>query len=143
MTRRPGQWGQLILGCGTFLGAASLGRAEVYVQSFPIATGQRPVSQEGGVEPQWHPDGRTLYYYTFAGQYMAVDITTEPTFSLSSVPRLLFENRDYREWDIHPDGSRFVVVANQGGVGQDDDPERTNVYLVTNWFTELRQRMPN
>ena len=31
MTRRPGQWGQLTLDCGTFLGAASLGPAEVYV----------------------------------------------------------------------------------------------------------------
>ena len=74
---------------------------------------------------------------------MVVDVASEPTFSLSSVPRLLFENSQYRDWDIHPDGSRFVVVANRDGVDQDDTVALDEIYIVTNWFTELRERMGN
>ena len=124
------------------------GEFRIYVQSFPIATGQQSVSQEEGIEPRWHPDGRTLYYHNFGGQYMAVDVTTEPTFSLSSVPRVLFESPQYREWDIHPEGSRFVVVANQSQANQSqvvegNNNEGTEVYIVTNWFTELLELFGN
>ena len=43
-------------------------------------------------------------------------------------------------WDLHPDGSRFVMVS--AGVGlRGDGAILTEVYLVVNWFTELRQRM--
>jgi serine/threonine-protein kinase len=124
------------------------GEFRVYVQSFPIATGQYPVSPEEGFVPLWHPDGRTLYYHNFSGQYMAVDVTTEPTFSLSSVPRVLFESPQYLDWDIHPEGSRFVVVKdqsplNQSQVVEGNNNEGTEVYIVTNWFTELRELFGN
>ena len=73
---------------------------------------------------------------------MAVDFRTEPTFNLSSVPGMLFENPQYGAWDIHPDGSRFVVVKSQGAeespVG---DIAPAEVYIVTDWFEELRDRM--
>ena len=55
------------------------------------------------------------------------------------MPRLLFENPFYRDWDIHPDGSRFVVVVNQSEPVSNN--ELTEVYIVTNWFTELHERM--
>ena len=38
-------------------------------------------------------------------------------------------------YDIHPDGDRFLVV--QGGAGDGFGA----VYIVTNWFTELLERM--
>ena len=112
----------------------------IYVHSFPVITRQYPVSPEAGIDPRWHPDGRTLYYRS-GSQYVAVDVTTEPTFRVS-VPRLLFDRPGYGQWDIHPDGSRFVVVA----PGEDSqvvasDPRR--LVLITNWFEELRQRMGN
>ena len=45
-----------------------------------------------------------------------------------------------RTWVIHPDGSRvFVMVkSDEGGAAG-----LTEVYLVKNWFEELRQRMGN
>ena len=88
----------------------------------------------------WARDGRTLYYRSDS-QFMAVDVTTEPTFRVSE-PRLLFDRPGYGGWDIHPDGSRFVVVGPLGdGEAQDVAPEPRRFFVVTNWFEELRERM--
>ena len=89
---------------------------------------------------------------------MVVDVTTEPTFEVS-VPVLLFDEVDntgsaflgaFRNWDVHPDGSRFLMVRQGGGgsgggvVGSSGSASAfSEVYLVTNWFEELRQRMEN
>ncbi len=73
---------------------------------------------------------------------MKVDVSTEGTFSHRQ-PTVLF-NWPYQgsgpsevAYDIHPDGDRFLVVRGAGGSGFGD------TYNVTNWFTELRQRMGN
>ncbi len=68
-----------------------------------------------------------------------------------SVPDLLFEEPLYgfnpffgnvRNWDVHPDGSRFLMVT--ASTGQGTAGLRLNeVYVVTNWFEELKQRMGN
>ena len=40
-------------------------------------------------------------------------------------------------YDIHPDGDRFLLVrgGRRGGFG--------DVFIVTNWFEELRERVGN
>ena len=107
--------------------------------------------------PVWSRDGRELYYRS-GSQFLVVDVTTEPTFEVS-VPELLFDEVAYtgsaffgafRNWDVHPDGSRFLMVRQGGGgsgggvVGSSGSASAFNeVYLVTNWFEELRQRMGN
>jgi hypothetical protein len=47
-------------------------------------------------------------------------------------------------WDLHPDGNRFVVIVPQGGgmakAGSGSEP--TLRFLVTlNWFDELRRAL--
>ena len=54
---------------------------------------------------------------------------------------VIFENPRYFSGGIHPDGSCFVLVVNQVGVAQDDNTPPDEIYTVTNWFTELRERM--
>ncbi len=80
---------------------------------------------------------------------MAVAVETEPDFSALSAPEVLFDRPEYtryqnpgpvRTWDIHPDGSRFIMVKSRDESGV---AGFTEVYLVTNWFEELRQRMGN
>jgi len=66
-------------------------------------------------------------------------------------PELLFDGPNYtqnvdfvRNWDMHPDGSRFIMVAPEGGeVGVAGVGLFTEVCLVQNWFEELRQRLGN
>ncbi|GIT52597.1 MAG: hypothetical protein Ct9H300mP15_28100 [Gemmatimonadota bacterium] len=75
-------------------------------------------------------------------------MTTEPAFTVSA-PELLFDGPGYtrvqsqgwvRNWDLHPDGSRFIMVSAQGGGAGDVLPA---VHLVVNWFEELKRRMGN
>jgi serine/threonine-protein kinase len=123
------------------------GEYRIYVRSFPEISRPYNLSSGSGISPLWSPDGGTLYY-TDGSRFMAVDVATEPAFSASE-PRLLFEGPNYltldsdgsdSNWGIHPDGSRFVVVKSSD---DDESAAGSTVYLVTNWFEELRQRMGN
>ena len=90
----------------------------------------------------WAPDTSAIYYRDGA-KMMRVPAVTEPAFKPGNT-ELLWE-RDYphsgeslwrgRVYDIHPDGDRFLFVSGGGGGGFGE------VYIVTNWFEELRQRM--
>ena len=125
------------------------GEPRIYVHSFPSITGRRSISPGMGTDPVWSPDRRQIYYRS-GSRFLAVDITTEPGFEVS-VPDLLFEEPLYgfnpffgnvRNWDVHPDGSRFLMVT--VSTGQGTAGLRLNeVYVVTNWFEELKQRMGN
>ena len=120
--------------------SGELGGGQVFVRGFPEPIGQWRVS-EGNLafDPVWAPDGSALYYVA-RPNLMKVDVATEGTFSHGQ-PTVLFAwpynggtplNIGY---DIHPDGDRFLVAGRgrRGGFG--------DVYIVTNWFEELRQRM--
>jgi serine/threonine protein kinase len=52
------------------------GRDEVWVRAFPEGATAVQVSQDGGTEPVWAPDGRTLYYRDWSGTNLrAVPVT--------------------------------------------------------------------
>jgi hypothetical protein len=85
---------------------------EVFVIPLP-ATGQRwQVSANGGVQPRWHPSGRTLYFLDPEGKMMAADISPGATFA-SGVPRPLFDigfvpSANFDDYRVAPDG-RFLL----------------------------------
>jgi len=108
------------------------GSDEVYVTSFPVAGARTRVSQSGGHSPTWAPDGKTLYYLE-QQKMMALSIETEPAIRIVK-RKELFEGRyvQYRwsrQYDITPDGTRFVMIQNPAG---------GDIEVVTNWFEELR-----
>ena len=49
------------------------------------------------------------------------------------------------QWDLHPDGTRFIVSKNVGASGTDteDEPEPERFWVVVNWFEKLRQTLGN
>jgi hypothetical protein len=117
--------------------------SQVFVRGFPEPVGRWRISEGEGsaFDAVWAPNGSALYYVE-SDDLMKVDVTTEGTFSHGQ-PTLLFTwpydgagpwNVGY---DIHPDGDRFLVVQGGGGGGFGD------VFIVTNWFEELRERMGN
>ena len=118
------------------------GREEVYVTSYPDKGGIIQVSAEGGSTTAWAPNGKELFYQN-GNKIMVVSIQTEPTFK-AETPRLLFEGSfelsspNFRDWDISPDGQRFVML-------QTDDQEQlssTQLTVVLNWFEELKRLVP-
>ena len=122
------------------------GVPRIYIHSFPDITGQRSISPGAGTDPTWSPDGNRIYYRNGA-QFLSVDLTFQPSFSVTP-PEILFEEPSYQRelvggwltnWDIHPDGQSFVVVrgtndggSSGGGLGE--------IQLVVNWFQELISR---
>jgi Tol biopolymer transport system component len=111
------------------------GRDEVYVEAFPDGGRFQKISDEGGSEPQWAPDGRELFYRNGV-EMIAVPVTTNPSFAITGERQHLFSNSGYlrmpivSNYDVHPDGQRFLMVEAIGG-------ERINIVL--NWFEELKR----
>ena len=88
--------------------------------------------------PFWARNGRELVYRA-NNKMMAVDITTEPSFSPGK-PRLLFESPmalSQRDFDVTPDGQSFLII--QAGEQQ---AEANQINVVLNWFEELKERVP-
>ncbi len=117
------------------------GRFEVYMQSFPEPGGKRQISTQGGVEPVWARSGRELFYRN-GDRMMAVEITTEPSFS-AVTPRLLFEGPydppagTRANYDVSPDGQRFLMIK-----ATEQEATSPQINVVLNWFEELKERVP-
>ena len=117
------------------------GAYQVYVQSFPTRGGKWQVSTQGGFEPRWSPDGKTLFYQQ-SSRMMAVAISTSNGFSAGQ-PQILFEGKPLLPtdsgitYDIPPDGQHFISTrtSKQGNFQQ--------VTVVLNWFTDIKNKTSN
>ena len=112
------------------------GRPEVYVRSFPDGTDRKQVSLNGGAEPRWSQDGRTIFFVEKTA-LMAASVTTEPELSIGE-PRRLFESMGLApeaNYDVSADGQRFVVVERV-----ETKPEDIKAHVVQNWYEEFRDR---
>jgi len=114
------------------------GREEVYVTTFPSASGRWQISQSGGGYPFWRGDGKELY---FAGLQDATAYAVELKISgmqlESGIPQPLFVVRNTSSvgtlFDVAPDGQRFLVPMTQR------DNADVPMSLVTNWSAMLNK----
>jgi Tol biopolymer transport system component len=119
------------------------GRPEVYVQPYPGPGGKWQISTEGGTEPAWNRNGKELFYRA-GNKMMAVDVTTQPSFSAGK-PHMLFEGPYFSsDWplistayDVSADGQRFLMVK-----ATEQASSATQINVVLNWFEELKQKVP-
>ncbi len=115
------------------------GRDEIYVQPYPGPGGKWPVSTDGGTEPRWSADGRELFY-RLGRKMMVVEVQSEPAFT-SGRPQLVFEgpyltdNFATPNYDISPDGQRFLMIKKEEG-------QQDQINVVLNWFEELKRLVP-
>jgi eukaryotic-like serine/threonine-protein kinase len=113
------------------------GTNEVYVTTFPQASGRWQVSQGGGNEPVWAPDGRGLYYWA-GDSLMEARLDAGAAFRIAGRTQVLrgqFHHFPrFAQYDVEPDDRGFVMVQQVSG------PARSIVVAV-NWLTELRERM--
>ena len=114
------------------------GRSEVYVQ--PLPTGlKRLISDDGGVTPIWRRDGKEIFYCGSDGRLNAVAVKSSSSGQEYGPPQPLFDLRlagtsSYypRQFDVAPDGTRFLVVRRVGA--ESDDP----VALDIHWTARLK-----
>jgi len=112
------------------------GNDEIYVRPFPdVESGRWTISTYGGNEPLWSPNGKELFYRARDLRMMTVPIETEPEFKPGE-PKFMFEFKFAieagRDYDISPDGQRFLFVK-EGDVLEED----TELIVVQDWFDEL------
>jgi len=82
------------------------GRFEIYVRPFGDDRTRWQVSRAGGTNPKWRADGRELFYVE-GNRLMSVDVSAAPTFNVGA-PRALFSRPAFTDYDVAPDGRRFV-----------------------------------
>jgi DNA-binding winged helix-turn-helix (wHTH) protein/Tol biopolymer transport system component len=111
------------------------GQWEIYVQPFPTGSGQRhKISTDGGVEPQWRPDGRELFYLDLAQTLTAVPVLTGDGWH-TDVPQALFRTAigpgasPRNHYAVGQAGQRFLISSADGG--QAPQP----ITFLVNWTT--------
>jgi hypothetical protein len=110
------------------------GVPEIYVHAYPSGAISQVSSGRGYGSPVWSPRGDEIYYQGTEG-VMAVPIAGGRRVGL---PTLLFEHRsEFRDWDLSPDGQRFLVV--EGAEAAYSPPQ---INIVVNWLQELKARVP-
>lgn len=112
------------------------GRAEVYVEPFP-RTGQRhQISRNGGSRPVFFPDGSRLFFDNNAGpavQLYSTNLRTQPEFTFTEPAPLPITGFTQpmgtyrRQWDITPDGTRFIATFTGATV-------QPRIEIVSNWL---------
>ncbi len=122
------------------------GQNAIYVRPFPnVDDGKWQVSTGNATSPVWSPDGQELFYRE-GDSLMAVPVDTEQSFTYDR-PQSVFSLANYfvfpfgRDYDISPDGQRFVFFkAGEPEPGEDVGPPQ--LIVVQNWFEELRRLAP-
>lgn len=112
------------------------GLYEVYVRPYPGPGARVQVSQEGGGQPVWAPDGRRLFYRADRAM-MSADLTIGAG-ALSIARRARMFEGDYfgnteslvATYDVTADGRRFLMARATAGDGG-------SVLVWTNWMRGL------
>ena len=114
------------------------GRNEIYIRPFPEGGAAVQISTTGGTEPTWSRDGGRLYYRV-KGALFATTLSRTPTLSVTGGASTFADDFEsgyqQRNYDVTPDGKRFVMVGDTIPVKGPD------LIVVMNWFTELRARL--
>ena len=123
------------------------GEFEIYVRPFPqVEEDQVLVSNNGGRTPLWSRDGGELFYLQPGDELVSVSPTGEADQPFTYGDREVVMEWPYytgaagRTYDVSPDGQRFLAIKSEAGAG---GGATQPIYLVTNWFEELRERMGN
>ncbi|HEY7673113.1 MAG TPA: protein kinase [Gammaproteobacteria bacterium] len=129
----------------------------VFVERYP-KTGERyELAVDGALNPIWSRDGTEIFYrrgITNAPRVLnSVKIlATEPRFRFTTASSVAIEgflnHQNYRDFDLLPDGSGWIMLLPADAEGalaatpaQPPAPDR--IYVVLNWFEELKRRAPN
>jgi serine/threonine-protein kinase len=119
------------------------GTRHVYVHPFPnVEQGQWQVSTDGGSRPLWARNGRELFYVSPDNRMMSVPVEAGTSFTHGKVQALfdvsdnLSRGATVMNFDISPDGKRFLMLKNETPAGA------ATFVVVGNWFEELKRRVP-
>jgi eukaryotic-like serine/threonine-protein kinase len=114
------------------------GTFEVYISPFPGGGAKWQVSQGGGVQPIWKPDGSAVYYIAPGSKLMQASIKTSGSAVQIGTPQDLFQQQMVRSdaygraFSVAKDGKKFLV--NKSG-----ENVTIPLTLVANWTSGLKK----
>jgi Tol biopolymer transport system component len=114
--------------------ATDTGRQDVYVMPFPSTGRKWQVSAQGGVIAHWRGDGREIFYRALDGSIVSVPAEAHGSDLTLGKPERLFQLSADGNYDVSPDGQRFLVTT---PAQQEDQPPLS---LVFNWTSDLDRR---
>jgi serine/threonine-protein kinase len=119
---------------GTWLAFVSdeSGRDDVYVAAISDPEKLQCISSNGGHSPRWSPDGEALFYRE-DDMLMVVSFETVPELSVGE-PEVLLPAPSEFTFDISPDSQHFLMT--------EELEKPSQVYVVLNWFEELKRLVP-
>jgi len=119
------------------------GNYEIYVQSFSadgkLGADKQRVSTNGGTYPVWRRDGSELFFLAADGQMQSSLVKTGGTEFQFAAPKSLFKTRmlawitNFHEYDVSPDGQRFLIGTL---IGETKAPPPT---VILNWSAILKK----
>jgi serine/threonine-protein kinase len=126
---------------GRFLAYVSdeTGVLRVYVRPFPNTEDWVHVASVGlGFAPVWSQDGRELFYVA-SDALVAVEVREENGIFDTGEERFVFTGSYladiHPEYDVSPDGQRFVAIQSPGA------DQETRMVMILNFFTLLEERV--
>jgi Tol biopolymer transport system component len=122
------------------------GSEELYVQTFPGPGGKWQISRggTGAAYAVWSRDGRQLFFRNGGGTLSRVDVTTQPSFSVSSPKDLFpftfggFRPSARSMFDLAPDAQRLLMIP-----GSEKEGARNQLNVVLRWADELKRHAAN
>ena len=116
--------------------ASDSGRSEVYLTKFPHPAAKYQVSQNGGTQPVWSKDGKTLCYLNASQQLQSVSVQAGGDSVQLGPPKVLFQTGVRTSistggYDVSRDG-RFLLVNSLF-------TNAAPLTLMTGWTAELKK----
>jgi DNA-binding SARP family transcriptional activator/Tol biopolymer transport system component len=115
------------------------GEDQIYMVPFPnTGTAKRAISEGGGTEPVWSHRRSELFYRDASGDLVAVEVHTNPTFSLGRTavlfPAARFTSLRFNpQYAVAPDDQRFLMIRPL-------ETSTDKLIVVENWFEELKTK---
>ena len=121
---------------------------QVYIHPYPeVDSGRWQVSINGGNEPVWRSDGKSIYFIGSEDQLLRVTNLSDSDSQFSaSFPEIVVELDDVqinrtRNYDVHPSDEKFLFLRAPGTVGL-LNADVVSLVMVENWFEELKRLVP-
>jgi serine/threonine-protein kinase len=117
---------------------------EVYVRPFLSPGGGRwQISNGGGSQPLWSPNGRELFFLDGSAHLNAAQVRAAATFGVTGVVRLFDAARFvldpfHQSYDVTPDGASFIFNSPRQQVALTRAPK---LVWVDHWFSDIQARM--
>jgi len=120
------------------------GQPEIFVQGYDAEKAAAlgapvKISRDGGSDPLWAPDGRSIYYSNSSNQLVEVSLAEDASAISRRIVGASMEGRkDYwtRTCSIAPDGRLLVIHPL---AGREKPPE---IQVVVNWAVEVKRLSP-